>query len=288
MPKISTCLWYNGQAEDAANFYTGLFNNSAFTGLARNPEGSPAGAPGTVLTTSFKLEGLEFMGLNGGPQFTFTPAISFFVGAETEKEIDALFARLSQGGGILMPLQKYPFSEKFAWVQDKYGLSWQLNLAAGRQKLTPFFTFVGDQHGKAEEAVNFYVSVFENSGVEHIARYGPGENGTEGNVKHASFTLNGQGFMAMESGLDHPYTFNEAISMMVLCENQQEVDDYWEKLSKGGEEGECGWLKDKYGVSWQIAPAMMNTLLQDKEKGKRVMAQLIKMKKLDIRALEEA
>lgn len=288
--KIVPCLWFDKNAEEATNFYTSVFKNSKISDIVRNPEGSPAGKAGSVLTVSFNLDGQQFLALNGGPEFKFNPSVSFFVNCETELEIDDLFANLS-GGKILMPLQKYPFSEKFGWVEDKYGISWQLNFATGKQKITPFFLFVGDKHGKAEEAINFYVSVFQNSKVEHIVRFGKNENEIEGEIKHGAFRLGQQQFMAMESSMGHQFAFNESISFIVNCETQQEVDYYWEKLLEGGgNEVECGWLKDKYGVSWQVVPVILPKLLQNKdsEKAKRAMMAMLKMKKLDIALLEQA
>jgi predicted 3-demethylubiquinone-9 3-methyltransferase (glyoxalase superfamily) len=288
MQKITTCLWFNGRGEEAANFYTGLFEDSKVTDIVRNT-GTAPGPAGNALTVAFTLGGQPFVALNGGDQYQFTPAISFFVSCDSEKEIDTLYKKLSDGG-VLMPLQKYPFSERYGWVTDRYGLSWQLNLAAGTQKIAPFLMFTGAQQGKAEEALHFYQSVFNSSGTEHITRYGPGEQGTEGTVIHATFTLEGQQFMALDSNLEHAFTFNEAVSFVVNCETQQQVDDYWEKLSAGGSQVACGWLKDKYGVSWQVVPLILPKLLLDQNRGKadRVMSAMMKMVKLDIATLQQA
>jgi predicted 3-demethylubiquinone-9 3-methyltransferase (glyoxalase superfamily) len=248
------------------------------------------GMEGKVLTGVFELAGQRFMALDGGPAFKFTPAVSFFVNCETEKEIDQLWARLSDGGSVLMPFQQYPFSEKFGWLNDQYGLSWQLNLGARKQKITPFLLFVGEQHGKAEEAMQFYTSLFENSRIEHVAHYGAGENGEEGTVQHAVFQLNGQEFMAMDSNLEHAFTFSEATSFYVECESQDEVDYFWNKLSAVPEAEQCGWLKDQYGISWQIIPTALPELLNDPdpEKSRSVMEAMLQMKKIDIAGLEKA
>ena len=293
MQKIIPFLWYDNQAEEAVHFYTPIFKNSKVGSVTRYGEagGEVSRRPkGTVMTVTFELEGQEFIALNGGPQFTFSPAISFFMSCNTEEEIDRLFKKLSEGGLVLMELDKYPFSEKFGWVNDKFGVSWQLNLASRTQKITPFLMYVGEQHGKAEEAVNFYVSLFKNSSIVKIERYGAGEDEPEGTVKHATFSLNGQEFMAMDSNREHPFTFTPAISFFVNCETQEEVDELWEKLSEGGEIEECGWLKDKYGVSWQIVPTVLGEMLQDKdaEKSERVMKALLQMDKIDIKILRQA
>jgi predicted 3-demethylubiquinone-9 3-methyltransferase (glyoxalase superfamily) len=189
-----------------------------------------------------------------------------------------------------MALQKYPFSEKFGWLEDKYGLSWQLNLAARAQKITPFLMFVGDQHGKAEEAIRFYTTLFENSDVVNVEHYAPGENGEARTVKHAVFCLAGQEFMAADSNLEHAFTFNEAISFYVECESQDELDYLWNKLSVDPAAEQCGWLKDKYGVSWQIIPALLPKLLNDPdpEKSRRVMDAMLQMKKIEVEGLQKA
>lgn len=289
MQKIIPHLWFDGKAEEAANFYISIFKNSKIVSIMRYGEAGP-GPEGSVMTLTFQLDRQEFMALNGGPHFTFTPAISFFVNCETKEEVNELWEKLSDGGTVLMELDKYPFGEKFGWVADRFGVSWQLNLASRKQKITPFLMFVGEQHGKAEEAMNFYISLFNNSGIEEIERYGKGEAEPEGTVMHAAFLLNGQEFMAMDSSLEHPFTFSEAISLFVNCENQEEVDRLWEKLSEGGRKVECGWLKDKYGVSWQIVPTVLEEMLNDPdpEKSQRVMKAMLQMDKLDIEELMQA
>ena len=152
------------------------------------------------------------------------------------------------------------------------------------QKITPFLWF----DNNAEEAMNFYVSIFKNSKVLRVARYGDAGPGPKGTVMTANFLLNGQEFVALNGG-PH-FKFTEAISFVVNCETQQEVDEFWEKLSAGGEESRCGWLKDKYGLSWQIVPTILPRLLQDKDpaKAKRVMEAMLQMNKIDIKKLKQA
>jgi predicted 3-demethylubiquinone-9 3-methyltransferase (glyoxalase superfamily) len=151
-------------------------------------------------------------------------------------------------------------------------------------KITPFLWF-DDQ---AEEAMNLYVSLFKNSKIISVSRYGEGGPGPAGSVMTATFQLEGQEFMALNGG--PYYHFTEAISLFVNCETQEEVDELWEKLSEGGEKGQCGWLKDRYGLSWQIVPTVLGELLQSKdgEKAKRVMEAMLKMDKLDIKVLRQA
>ncbi len=296
MQKITPFLWFDNEAEEAAKFYTSIFKNAKIGNIARyGKEGYEIHRreAGSVMTVEFELAGYKFTGLNGGPLFKFTPAISFFVVCETEAETDALWQNLSQGGMALMELQKYDWSEKYGWVQDKYGLSWQVSLGKKEdvgQIITPSLLFVGKQHGRAEEALRFYTSVFESSDIVGILRYEAGETEPEGTVKHAQFRLSGEVFMAMDNAMEHPFTFNEAISFVVNCKTQKEVDYFWEKLSAGGEKSRCGWLKDKFGVSWQVVPTILDELMRDKDAQKtgRVMQAMLQMDKLDIKTLQQA
>jgi predicted 3-demethylubiquinone-9 3-methyltransferase (glyoxalase superfamily) len=152
------------------------------------------------------------------------------------------------------------------------------------QKITPFLWF----DGKAEEAMNFYVSVFKNSKVVRVSRYGEAGPGPKGTVMSATFQLDGQEFFALNGGPQ--FTFTPAISFFVNCETQQEVDEFWEKLSEGGKKERCGWLKDKYGLSWQIVPSVLGKLLQDNDPAKagRVMKAMMQMDKIDIKKLQQA
>ena len=297
LQEIAPCLWFDDQAEEAVRFYLSIFTDSKIESIARYTKAGFEihGRPdGSVMTVDFHLAGQNFTALNGGPLFKFTPAISFFVVCESEAEVDALWKALAHRGEVLMDLAKYDWSEKYGWLNDRYGLSWQIALgkfADVGQKITPSLMFVGAQNGRAEEALKYYASIFEGSGIDGILRYGPGEADSEGNVKHAQFHLGAQKFMAMDSALDHPFTF-EAISFQVLCETQDEVDYYWERLSQGGDPAarQCGWLKDKFGVSWQVVPTVLTEMLRDSNvrKAERVTKAFLQMKKFDIAKLKHA
>src|SRR3989338_2449898 len=297
MQKITPHLWFDTQAKEAAEFYTTVIQNSRITNLTTLHD-TPSGDCDVV---SFELAGHSFMAISAGPYFTFNPSISFILNFDPSKDknarenLDALWDKLSDGGTALMPLDKYPFSEHYGWVQDKYGLSWQLILTNTKGEDRPFITpslmFVGSLYGKAEEAINFYLSVFKDSKPGMTARYPAGaEPDKEGNIMFADFMLEGMWFAAMESAHEHNFTFNEAVSFIVYCYTQEEVDYYWEKLSAVSQAEQCGWLKDKYGLSWQIVPRVMDEMMkdQDKEKMARVTAAFLKMKKFDIKKLEEA
>jgi predicted 3-demethylubiquinone-9 3-methyltransferase (glyoxalase superfamily) len=288
--QITPHLWFDNNAEDAAGFYTSIFKNSKIknvTTLHNTPSG-------TVQIFTVELLGQEFTLINAGPLFKFNPSVSFLVACSTKGEVEALWRELSKGGTVLMELAEYPFSEKYGWVQDKYGLSWQMMFMGNReikQRIIPTLMFVENQYGKAEEALNFYASVFDNARVGDILRYSKGEEpDKEGTVKHASFMLEGQEFAAMDSARVHNFAFNEAISFMVHCEVQKEIDYYWGKLSADPNAEQCGWLKDKYGLSWQIVPNLMDEMLKDNDKNKiaRVTGAFLQMKKLDIAELKTA
>jgi len=294
MQKISPFLWFDTQAEEAVQFYTSLFKNSKVGDTARYDAQSAkvSGRPeGSVMTVGFELCGQEFAAINGGPVFTFTPAISLFVNCETEAEIDQLWAKLSEGNtGILWKLEKYPFSEKYGWLNDKYGVSWQVNLTKTPQQISPALLFVGDNFGKAEAAINFYTSVFPDSSITTIHHHGADGDAEKGSVDFAAFTLAGEDFAAMEGDTGDQYAFTPATSFVVNCETQEEVDRFWEKLSADKAAEQCGWLTDKYGISWQIVPTILQKLLSDSDRSKaeRVMKAMLQMKKLDIAALKRA
>lgn len=292
--KITPFLWFDNQAEEAANFYTSIFNNGKINIITRfGTEGAKAaGMPeNSVMTVGFQIEGIDFVALNGGPVFRITPTISFFVNCGSVLEIDTLWEKLSKGGTVMMELSKYPFSEKYGWIQDRYGVSWQLILPGRKQKIAPCFMFTGEQQGKAEEAINFYSSVFGKSEIILMERYRAGE-GPEGAIVHCKFKLNGLEFIAMDSHQPLPLAFNPAVSFVVNCETQEEIDYHWDKLAEDGykEAQQCGWLQDKYGVSWQIVPADLGEMLgnPDPEKSGRVMQAMLQMKKIDMNALKRA
>jgi predicted 3-demethylubiquinone-9 3-methyltransferase (glyoxalase superfamily) len=290
MQKITTHLWFDKEAKEAAEFYASLFKDSRIKNVS-TIHGTPSGDSDII---SFELAGQAFMAISAGPYFKFTPAVSFLVACETKEEVDTLWKALSEGGKAMMELGAYPFSEWYGWTADKYGLSWQIMLMGDRkitQKITPTLMFIGDVCGKAEEAINFYVSVFRDAKIGDSMRYGAGEEpDKEGTIKHAAFTLEGQEFAAMDSAHDHKFAFSEAVSFIVRCDNQEEVDYFWEKLSAVPASEQCGWLKDRYGLSWQIVPADMDEMMTkgSPEQMKRVTEAFLKMKKFDIAKLREA
>lgn len=289
------CLWLDGQAEQAAAFYVRTFPGGRITGMTRYPESmdNPGGRPrGSVLTVEFEVAGMGFTALDGGPLFRLNPSISFFVHADTPAEADRFFAPLADGGHVLMPLDAYPWSARYGWVQDRFGVSWQViagRRPAGGATIAPCFMFAGPQHGRAEEAMRAWAGIFPESRLGILERYEPGE-GPEGTVKHGRFVLAGQDLVAMDSHLAHGITFNEALSLQVMCEDQVTLDRCWEALAAGGSHGPCGWLKDRFGVSWQVVPTRLLAWLTggDAAARDRTFAALLTMEKLDVAALERA
>ncbi|UOQ48574.1 VOC family protein [Gracilibacillus caseinilyticus] len=297
MSKIIPHLWYDNEAKEAAEFYVSVFPESEITDITTLYD-TPSGDCDQV---SFTLWGQEFMSISAGPFFTFNPSISFFVHFDKSQDENAdeklveVWDKLSEGGQALMPLNQYPFSDKYGWIQDKYGVTWQLMLTNSegeeRPTIVPSFLFVGDKCGKAEEAVNFYLSIFNNAQMGNIAHYPAGmEPDKEGSVMFSDFMLESQWFAAMDSGKPHGFDFNEAISFMVKCDSQEEIDNYWNKLSVVPEAEECGWLKDQFGVSWQIVPTEMDEMLRNgtADQINRVTKAFLGMKKFNIAELRRA
>jgi predicted 3-demethylubiquinone-9 3-methyltransferase (glyoxalase superfamily) len=290
MQKITPFLWFDKEAGEAAKFYTSVFNGSKI----KNSTMIPNTPSGTVEIITMELLDQEFTLMSAGPLFKFNPSVSFLVACRNKEEVEELWEKLSKGGEPLMELARYPFSERYGWISDKYGLSWQIMFMGERrirQRITPTLMFVGNVCGKAEEAIRFYASVFKNSKVGGILRYGKDQApDREGTIAHGEFTLEGQEFAAMDSTRMHNFAFNEAISFVVDCQTQEEIDYYWQKLSFDPKAEQCGWLKDKYGLSWQIVPAVLEEMLQDKDSRKvaRVTEAFRQMKKFDLAALNRA
>ncbi len=272
------CLWFDGNAKAAAEFYCSVFNHSKI--ISDNP-----------IVVRFEIEGQSIMGLNGGPMFKINPSISLFVTCETNEEIDTIWNKLIDDGSVMMPLDKYPWSKKYGWVKDKFGMTWQLMLGElydGGQKIIPNFLFSGKQFGKAQEAMNHYASIFPDSKIHHLEIYKEGEPQPAGHLKFGHFDLQNEFFSAMDGPGGEELQFSEGFSLVVECETQEEIDHYWDKLTEGGSESQCGWLKDKFGVSWQIVPTVLAQLMSDREKSPRVLQAFLKMKKFDIETLLNA
>ncbi len=290
MERIVPNLWYDNDAKEAVQFYVGIFDDAKVLDVTVL-EGTPSGDAEML---SFQLEGQLFNAISGGPFFSLNPSISLMVACSTAEEVELKYAALSQGGSDLMPLGEYPFSKRYAWTQDRYGLSWQLILSTEEkisQKITPSLLFSGSVCGKTEEAMSFYTSVFKGGTVNLISHYQQGESDLpEAKINYASFTLNETNFVAMDNGYPADFSFNEAFSLMVYCDTQEEIDYYWNALSAVPDAEQCGWLKDKFGVSWQITPTLLDDILfhGTRAEARRVLEAFLPMKKIDMKAIEAA
>lgn len=279
--KITPNLWFNGNAKEAVDFYCSVFPGSSITSTHYYPKSAAEGLvdfqkdlAGKVLTMEFTLAGHNFMAINAGPEFTPTPASSTMVNFDPSKDpqarehLNQVWQQLMDGGTALMPLQKYDFSEYYGWVQDRYGFSWQLILTRpeGEERpcMIPSFLFGQQVQNHAKEAIDYYIATFKDSRIGTLVPYTADNDTTKAaeSVMFADFQLAGQWFTAMDSGAPQDFTFSEAVSYAVACADQAEIDALWERLSAVPASEQCGWCKDKFGVSWQIVPANMGELMQ--------------------------
>jgi predicted 3-demethylubiquinone-9 3-methyltransferase (glyoxalase superfamily) len=297
LQKITPHLWFDKEAKEAAEFHVKLFGGDSAlistTALSDTPSGDAE-------VVNYTLLGYQFMAISAGPFFKINPSLSFIVNfdptrvPEAKTALETLWVKLAAGGTALMPLGRYPFSDCYGWVQDKFGVSWQLILSnpegGERPAIVPALMFTQKACGQAEAALKFYTSVFKDSRQGSIFRYGRGEAPEqEGTLKFADFMLQGQWFAALDSAQDHNFTFNEGASLVVHCETQGEIDYFWAQLSAVPQAEQCGWLKDRFGVSWQVVPSQMAELLGGTpEQRVRVTQAFLKMKKFDIATLEAA
>lgn len=279
MQKITPNLWFDNNVREAVDFYVSVFPDSKITGGSKYPDSKEEGLAdfqldmaGKDLTVDFNISGHDFVAINAGPEFKATPANSFMVNfdpsrdKQAKEQLDQVWEQLVDGGKVLMALQKYDFSEHYGWVQDKYGFSWQLILTDpngdDRPFIIPSLMFGNGVQNRANEAIDYYVSVFKDSKRGLSYPYGkPTGPASSEALMFADFQLSGEWFTANDSGVDQDFTFTEAVSYSVICKDQAEIDYFWEKLSASPENEQCGWCKDKFGVSWQIVPENMEELM---------------------------
>ena len=276
LQSIGTCLWFDGKAKEAALYYKEVFGDVEI--ISENP-----------MAVVYQIFGRRFMNLNGGPGFNINPSISFFLSMENEAETQRLWEKLTVDGKILMPLNKYPWSDKYGWCADKYGVNWQLMLGhKSKSKLMPNMLFTGQQNGKANEAIHYYTNLFKGATVINIDTYKKGEPDTEGNIKYAQFELNELSFGAMDSSAPHQFSFNEAVSFIITVDTQEEIDYYWNYLIQNGAPGKCGWLKDKFGISWQVVPTCLGKFMTNPATAPKAAYAFLQMSKFIIADLEKA
>ncbi len=291
MQKIVPNIWFNKNAAEAGELYTHVFPNTTSKVTSSYPtENLPdfqkelAGQP---LTVELTIEGFDLVLINAGPEFRPNPSISFMVnfdpllfararGIDPDSEeaaqaardaLDHAYTQLIDGGRALMELQEYDFSPYYSWVEDRYGVSWQLILTNPQGDPRPFimpaFLFGAQAQNMCRETIDRYVSLFPDSAWGPVYTY-PAAMGpvTEDHIMHGEFTLAGQWFVAMDSGNEQPESFTCGVSLEVRCADQAEIDRYWAALSAVPEAEQCGWLADQAGVSWQIVPASIGDLMQ--------------------------
>lgn len=297
MKKITPHLWFNKEAKESAEFYVSVFPDSKI----KNHSVIKDTPSGDCDIMSYDLADQPFMSISAGPTFKINPSVSFMVNFDPSKDANAkenltkTWEKLSEGGKVMMGLQEYPFSKWYGFCEDKYGVSWQLILTnpGGEERpfIIPSLLFVGASFGKAEEAVDYYLSVFKESKLGTRVKNPAGSGlDIEGKIMFSDFKLWDTWFTAMDGAGEHKFAFNEAVSFMVTCDSQEEIDYFWEKLSFVPESEQCGWCKDQFGVSWQIVPKRMNEMLSQgtPEQNARVTQAFLKMKKFDVAKLEEA
>ncbi len=244
------------------------------------------------MVNNIEVEGQTLMFLNGGPMFRPNLTLSLMMMCQSREEAESYYKALSENGKVMMPLDSYPWSDCYAWVEDQYGISWQIYFTeeAYRQKFSPVMMFTGANNGKCKEAIDYYTNIFPDSTVGGIMEYTEGQGDTAGNVAHARFVINDYVMMAMDSSHDHKAQFSEGTSITIMTRDQEETDYYWNRLTAEGEESRCGWLKDKYGFSWQIVPHRLIELTNthEVEKARKAFGAMMKMNKIIIRDIEDA
>lgn len=270
--KIIPALWFDQQANEAFDFYSDILPQSKIITQSTS-------------VVEAELFDQKFIGINGGPLFQPNPSISFTILLEEKALIQEIWNELEKGGKALMPLQRYEFSELYGWVEDRYGFSWQLFYADssdyGDQRILPSLMFCGSQQGQCDQALKFYQALFPDFRSDMLVPYPDGES--TGQVMYSQFALRGTTLTAMDSGIAQNFSFNEAVSLTIPCHDQQEIDYFWDRLTADGQEGNCGWCKDPFGVSWQVVPKELSELLRDP----RAMERFKRMKKIDLQELQE-
>lgn len=295
MQKIVPSLWFDHVAAEAANFYAEVLPGATVTDTQYYPtEGLldfQQEFAGKELTVEFEVQGYRFVAINAGPQFRVNPSVSFMLNFDPSRDerarehLDEAWAALSDGGSELMPLGEYEFSPHYGWIQDRFGVSWQLILtdAAGEPRpfVIPNLLFGGSAQNRAGAAMEHYTSVFEGARTGAVWRYpdavGPAPAGS---ILFGELNLFGQWFALMDSAVEQDFTFNPGVSLMLQCQDQEELDRYWHELSAVPEAEQCGWLVDRFGLSWQVVPANMSELMQAPGSFEKLMA----MKEIEISA----
>lgn len=274
--KIIPCIWFDGDADDAVAFYLTVFPGSQETARSVYPDEGLADfqkdMAGQTLTIQFEIGDVRLTALNAGSEFEPNPMLSFILNYDPSMDpaaadrLDAAWQRLGDGGKVLMELDEYPFSKRYGWVQDKFGVSWQLILTnpegEPRPFLIPSLMFANANVNRGNEALDFYTSVFSDARIGNVTKYPDNQDLVEaGAVMFGEFAVGSQWFAVMDSPVAHDFNFNEGLSLQVECKDQAEIDYFWEKLSHVPEAEVCGWCKDKFGISWQVVPENLDQIM---------------------------
>lgn len=276
---ITPFIWSNDNGAAMADHYLSIFPDSKL--IARNS-----------FVSTIEIFGSQISTLQGWPNTdaTLNPSISFSLWVKDEALAKQLREQLSNGGSVMMPFQAYERSPGYGWCNDKFWVSRQVMYDnrdnTSTHALVPSLMYTGANNGKTQQAMQFYTSIFPDSKIDFTRPYGENAMGEDPtHLNHAEFKLFGQQFIAMDSGMDHKFSFNDGVSLCVMCQDQVEVDKYWDMLtSDWGQEVQCWWCKDKYGVSRQITPVQLPQALfsSDQTKSAYAMQQMMKMKKIII------
>lgn len=296
MLPIKPHIWFDREVKTAAEFYASLLPNSSVDYVTKFPI-----PQGECEVAEFTIAGQPFLGIASGPGMGINPSISFLIhfdpsgDADAAKQMDEVWAKLTDGGKVMMPLDRYPFSERYGWASDRFGVSWQLMvIKPGGEKrpvIVPSLMFTDKGAGKADEAIDLYCTIFKDGKRGNTSPrekdMGPDKAGS---LMYADFHVDKTWMAAMDSANPHGFAFNDAISLLISCETQEEIDYHWDALTAGGQPGQCGWLKDKYGVSWQVASTVMFDALKNgtPEQVERVTNIFMHMQKPDMAALQKA
>lgn len=292
--RIVPNLWFDGRVEEAISFYMSTFPGSTVLRTTHFAEASQEmhdNTPGEIQSVEFQVEGLRFIILNGGSLYKMTPSVSFIVYRTDAGQVDALAAQLADGGTVLVPVGDRPEGERYAWVQDKFGVSWQIMLADEPHDATIALLFSGEHTGRAEEALHYYNDTFPGSKIKLLDHYPAGmEPEREGSLRLGQITIDEHRLSVMDSAQAHEFRPSLGISLVVECNDQLEIDHYWERLSAVPEVEQCGWCQDKFGVYWQVAPIELGDMLSvgSPEQVEAVTTAFMTMKKFNIAALRRA
>lgn len=274
---IFPCIWFDKNAQEAAQFYTTVFEDATI--LSQNP-----------MVTIMHINGCQFMLLNGGNTYSPNPAISYYVYCGSEEMVQNIYAKITEKGKILMALDSYDWSPKYAWVEDEYGVNWQLDVndSSSEQKIVPSIMLSNEQFLKTKEIQQFYTSTFVPSEVLLEANYPAGSSVPEDALLFTQFRIKDMLLNAMSNSQPFEYSFTAGNSFVVECDFQEDIDFYWETLGENGSYQMCGWLTDSYGISWQIVPKILKQLMADENRAPRVIEAFLDMQKFNIQKLKDA